>query len=102
MLRLPVDGRPSERCARELARDHRGTLPFAPYLYLNAPTLDGAIVWARELGDEDDAMLARRYPDRPVYRYRGPRKDGVSPFELISDAPPAVASARYSTRQLPK
>ena len=85
MLRLPDDGKPSERCAAEIARDRRGTLQFAPYLYLNAPTLDGAIVWARELGGDDDTALARRYPDRPVYRYRGPRRDGTSPFELLAE-----------------
>lgn len=97
MLRLPDDGKPSERCAAEIARDRRGTLQFAPYLYLNAPTLDGPIVWARELGDDDDTMLARRYPDRPVYRYRGPRKDGTSPFERIADpTTDAVASTTHT------
>jgi hypothetical protein len=105
MLRLPDDGRISARCAAELARDRRGTLQFAPYLYLDAPGLDGPLVWARELGDEDVA-LARRYPDRPVYRYRGPQRDGASAFVLLAergadfagDATDVVAAAG----QLPK
>ncbi len=105
MLRLPDDGRISARCAAELARDRRGTLQFAPYLYLDAPGLDGPLVWARELGDEDVA-LARRYPDRPVYRYRGPQRDGGSAFVLLAergadfagDAAAVVAAAG----QLPK
>ena len=84
MLRLPDDGRISARCAAELARDRRGTLQFAPYLYLDAPGLDGGLVWARQLGDEDVA-LARRYPDRPVYRYRGPQRDGGSAFVLLAE-----------------
>ncbi len=94
MLRFPVDGRPSPRCSAEITRDRRGTLQFAPYLYLNAPALDGPIVWARELGDEDDAVLARRYPDRPVYRYRGPQRDGASPFVLLADRGDSWAALR--------
>jgi hypothetical protein len=62
-------------------------LQFAPYLYLNTPTLDGPIVWARELGEEDDARLARHYPDRPVYRYRGPQRDGAPAFEPLAYTP---------------
>lgn len=87
MLRLPDQGLPSPRCAAELARDRRGMLQFAPYLYLNTPTLDGPIVWARELGEEDDARLARHYADRPVYRYRGPQRDGGSAFEPLAYTP---------------
>lgn len=85
MLRLPDDGTVSSRCAAELARDRRGMLQYAPYLYLNAPTLDGPIIWARELGGADDAALARRYPDRPVYRYRGPQRDGGERFERLAE-----------------
>ncbi|MEO6025519.1 MAG: hypothetical protein ABIR79_01450, partial [Candidatus Binatia bacterium] len=85
MLRLPDDGKVSQRCAAELGRDRRGMLQFAPYLYLNTPTLDGPIIWARELGGEDDAALARRYPDRPVYRYRGPQRDGGERFERLAE-----------------
>jgi hypothetical protein len=84
MLRVPDDGTLSPLCAAEITRDRRGTLQFAPYLYLNAPRLDGPIVWAREMG-ESDARLARLYPDRPVYRYVGPRADGTSPFVLLAE-----------------
>ena len=32
-----------------------------------------------------DAALARRYPDRPVYRYRGPQRDGGDRFERLAE-----------------
>ncbi|MCC6766122.1 MAG: hypothetical protein IT293_15800 [Deltaproteobacteria bacterium] len=100
LLRLPDDRKLSPRCAAELARDRAGMLQFAPYAYLNAPELDGPIVWARELGAED-AELARRYPDRPVYRYRGPQRDGASPFVRLADRGDAFAAAA-APHQLPK
>lgn len=111
MLRLPDDGRISPRCAAELALDRHGMLQFAPYLYLNAPTLDGPLVFARELGSEDDAALAARYPDRPVYRYRGPRADGTPAFEQLATRGDAFAAdvaraanavAVAASAQLPK
>jgi hypothetical protein len=71
LLRLPSDHRLTPRCAAEITRDQQGTLQFAPYLYLDAPTLDGDVVWARELG-EADAALRRLYPDRAFYRYAPP------------------------------
>src|SRR6185436_17841430 len=43
MLRLPDDGKVSPVCAAEINRDRRGTLQFAPYLYLNAPALAGPL-----------------------------------------------------------
>ncbi|MCC6849145.1 MAG: hypothetical protein IT294_11650 [Deltaproteobacteria bacterium] len=100
LLRLPDDRKLTPRCAAELARDRAGMLQFAPYLYLNAPALDGPIVWARELGAEDTA-LARRYPDRPVYRYRGPQRDGTSPFVRLAERGEAFA-ADAAPAQLPK
>lgn len=38
-------------------------------LYLNTPTLDGPVVYARSLG-ADNVRLAERYPDRAYYRLR--------------------------------
>jgi hypothetical protein len=84
LLRFPDDGKASPRCVAEINRDRRGTLQFAPYLYLNDPALAGPIVWAREVGAADVA-LARRYADRPVYRYRGPQRDGANPFVLLAE-----------------
>jgi len=55
-------------CAAEIAFDQRGFLAFAPFLYLNRATLDGPVVWARDLRDRNDA-LRRRYSDRTFYRY---------------------------------
>jgi hypothetical protein len=84
LLRLPIEhDRLTSRCIDEIERDRRGTMQFAAYLYLNAPALDGDIVWARELGDAADAVLARQYPDRPLYRY-SPSADGAAAFTLIS------------------
>jgi hypothetical protein len=77
MLRLPSDHRLTPRCMEAITRDQQGTLQFAPYLYLNAPALDGDVVWARELG-EADAVLRRLYPDRSFYRY-APANGGTAP-----------------------
>ncbi len=82
MLRLPSDGRLDGACADEIRRDREGTVPFAPYVYLDAPTLDGDVVWARELGAAD-AALARAYPDRPVYRYLGRTANGGAAFTRV-------------------
>jgi len=67
-LRLPADGRLTQRCADEIARDRRGTMQFAALAWLNAPSLDGNVVWAREMGP-GDAVLRELYPDRAIYRY---------------------------------
>ena len=83
MLRLPADGRVDGVCADEIRRDQRGTLQFAPYVFLDTPTLDGDVVWARELGAAD-AALARAYPDRPLYRYLGPAADGTASFARLT------------------
>ncbi len=77
-LRLPADGRVTQRCADEIQRDQRGTLQFTQHLYLNAPTLDGDVVWARELGPADAALRAA-FPGRAFYRY-APGPDGTPTF----------------------
>jgi len=82
MLRLPSDHRLTPRCAEEITRDQRGTLQFAPYLYLDAPALDGDVVWARELG-EADAALRRLFPDRTFYRYAPATGDTTPVFTKI-------------------
>ena len=43
-------------------------MQFAALAWLNAPTLDGDVVWAREMG-EGDTVLRTLYPDRAIYRY---------------------------------
>jgi hypothetical protein len=92
MLRLPADGRVDGACADEIRLDQRGTLQFAPYLYLDTPTLDGDVVWARELGAAD-AALVRAYPDRPLYRYLGPSPDGTASFTRVTLAPGDASQA---------
>jgi hypothetical protein len=69
-LRLPNGILPRD-CEEEIAFDQRGFLAFAPVLYLNNASLDGPIVWARDLRDRNDA-LRRRYPGRAFYRYAPP------------------------------
>jgi len=68
-LRLPTWEPVAPKCVEEMDFDRAGFLAFAPYLYLNNATLDGDIVWARDMRD-GNADLKRRYPDRRLYRYR--------------------------------
>lgn len=71
-------------CAAEIRFDQRGFLAFAPFLYLNRATLDGPVVWARDLRDRNDA-LRRRYPDRQFYRF-APAVPGAEPtLSPVSD-----------------
>jgi hypothetical protein len=78
-LRLPADRILAPPCRAELARDSIGFLAFAPFLYLNRPSLDGDIVWARDLGPWNAALFAR-YPDRPLYRYAPVGRGGPPVF----------------------
>ena len=71
-------------CAEEVAFDQHGFLAFAPYLYLNRATLDGPIVWARDLRDRNDG-LRRRYPDRTFYRYAPDTPGGPPRLERLSE-----------------
>ena len=89
-LRLPADGRLAPACRDELARDATGFLAFAPFLYLNTPSLDGDIVWARDLGPWNAALIAR-YPERELYRYAaaGPGAGG-SPVLTRLERPAAA------------
>lgn len=42
---------------------------YAPFFAENAPTLDGAVVYAVDRGAERNRELMALYPDRAVYRY---------------------------------
>jgi hypothetical protein len=86
-LRLPVAGPLPGDCEVEIAFDQRGFLAFAPYLYLNDASLEGPVVWARDLRDRND-VLRRRYPDRRFFRY-APAEPGGPPRLLpLPEAPP--------------
>jgi hypothetical protein len=85
-LRLPAEGPLPPECEAEIAFDQRGFLAFAPYLYLNSASLDGPVVWARDLHDENGA-LRRRYPDRRFYRYAPVEPGGMPRLEPLTDAP---------------
>ena len=89
-LRLPAVSALAPACREELARDESGFLEFSPFLYLDRPSLDGDIVWARDLGPWNAALFAR-YPDRALYRY-APREPGGRPeFIPLERAAPGDA-----------
>lgn len=67
-LRIPTWEPLAPQCVEEIGFDRRGFLAFAPYLYLNNATLDGDVVWARDMRS-GNAVLAARYPGRRFYRY---------------------------------
>jgi hypothetical protein len=76
-LRLQPGVSLADACRDEIAFDRRGFISFAPFLYLNNATLDGDVVWARDMRD-GNAVMRRRYPARAFYRY-GPDQPGGSP-----------------------
>jgi hypothetical protein len=87
-LRLPPPGPLPAACVDELTFDRPGFLAFAPFLYLNAHDLQGAIVWARDLRD-GNGPLFRRYAGRRFYRYGPAPPDGAprfTPLEGPEDA----------------
>lgn len=86
-LRLPFDGPLPPECEEEIAFDRRGFLAFAQYLYLNTASLDGPVVWARDLHDGNEP-LRRRYPDRRFYRYAPVEPGGTPRLLPLTDAPP--------------
>jgi len=71
-------------CSAEIAFDRRGFLAFAPFLYLNRATLDGPVVWARDLRDRN-GPLRRRYPDRTFYRYAPDEPGGAPRLQRLED-----------------
>jgi len=83
MIRLPRDHRLAPACVEEIERDREGTMQFPAFLHLNAPALDGEVVWARDMGAAN-AALRRLYPDRPLYRYRWSPTTGRATFEPLS------------------
>jgi len=89
-LRLPADSTLPEACRAELTLDASGFIEFSPFLYLNSPSLDGDIVWARDLG-RWNAPLFARYPDRALYRYAPPEPGGTPRFTPLERAAPGDA-----------
>jgi hypothetical protein len=84
-LRLRTDQPLANECRQEIEVDRRGFLSYAPYLWLNNATLDGDIVWARDLGP-GNAALMRRYAGRSFYRYAPGTPDGP-PIFIPVDGP---------------
>jgi hypothetical protein len=89
-LRLPAHSTLPEVCREELMRDASGFIEFTPFLYFNSPSLDGDIVWARDLG-RWNAPLFARYPDRALYRYAPPEPGGIPRFTPLERAAPRDA-----------
>ncbi|HWO90191.1 MAG TPA: hypothetical protein VNL98_13690 [Gemmatimonadales bacterium] len=83
-IELRPDSMLPPECLRELISDRRGFLGYAPYLYLNNATLDGDIVWARDLGEEANSALRARYPGRRMFRYAPPQPGAAPVFQLIT------------------
>jgi hypothetical protein len=86
-LRLLPDSALAPACRAELGFDQRGFLAFSPFLYLNNASLNGDIVWARDLG-AGNAPLFRRYRGRRFYRY-APEVPGGRPVLTPLEAPTA-------------
>jgi hypothetical protein len=79
-LRLLPGVQPAPECVAEIQVDRRGFLQFGPLLWLNNATLDGDVVWARDLGPRN-AALFHRYAGRRFYRY-APGEPGGRPVFL--------------------
>lgn len=59
-------------CARQVRYDEIGYTIYAPHLLVNRPALDGPLVVARDLREENRVLIAN-YPDRPAYLWRDTR-----------------------------
>ena len=82
-LRLPAGVTLAPACRAELARDATGFLAYAPFLYLNRADLNGDVVWARDLGPWNVALLAH-YAGRAFYRYAPREPDGAPAFTTLA------------------
>jgi hypothetical protein len=82
------------RCRALLEEDRRGFAAFTPFLWLNTPTLDGDVVFARDLR-ERNVLLMRQYPERAFYLYAPPTGDwGVVPEFFPLPGPGEASGAR--------
>ncbi|WP_425154018.1 hypothetical protein [Candidatus Palauibacter sp.] len=77
-LRFAPERPLAEVCVHELLydRDGRDVMPatpsytnYSPHLPANAPDLEGPLIFARDLRDQNHRLRAR-YPDLPAYLYR--------------------------------
>jgi hypothetical protein len=94
-LRLDPRRPLTPRCRQLLAQDLEGFSLYTPFLPLNAPTLDGDLVFARDLR-ERDTLLIRRYPGRAYYLYTpGTAAPNVTPrFVPLAEARPELGLDR--------
>ena len=82
-LRIPTGEPLRPECVDEIAVDRTGFLAFAPFLYLNNASLDGDIVWARDLRERNGRLLDR-YPERAVFRYAPDTLGGAPVFHPVA------------------
>ncbi len=82
-LRIPTWEPLRPECVDEVVFDRTGFLAFAPFLYLNNASLDGDIVWARDLRDGNGRLLVR-YPERAVFRYAPDTPGGMPAFHPVA------------------
>ncbi|MGH7566440.1 MAG: hypothetical protein ACREK2_06395, partial [Gemmatimonadota bacterium] len=68
--RFKPGSRLTPECLDQIRYDQSGYSLFTPHLPANDPELSGALVFARDLRDWNDDLIAR-YPDRAVWIYRG-------------------------------
>lgn len=86
-LRLRADRPLTARCRALIAQDYEGFSLYTPFLPLNSPTLDGDLVFARDLR-ERNLRLMREYPGRSYWRYTPLTPvPGVVPRFVPIDAP---------------
>ncbi len=85
-LRIPTWEPLRPECVDEIAFDRTGFLAFAPFLYLNNASLDGDIVWARDLRERNGRLLDR-YPERAVFRYAPDMPGGTPRFQPVRRPP---------------
>jgi hypothetical protein len=102
----PVEGLPADQaislvpgttltaeCRRELEREAAGTMPYPLFLARQQVgrdgTVDGDVVFARDLGDRNE-VLRVRFGDRTWYRYRPARglEDTTTAFVLYRTGEP--------------
>lgn len=71
-VRFRPGSRLTSECLEEIRYDQAGYALFTPHLPENDPRLSGPLVFARDLRDWNEDLVAR-YPDRAVWIYRGGR-----------------------------
>jgi hypothetical protein len=83
------------RCVERIKEDRAGFTLFAPFLLAHG----GGNIYARDLG-EQNVLLMKQYPDRPVYLLKPVSSDVGAPFRFypLSRTPSALSAATRAER----